>query len=512
MNLLRVRPDTLGRESPPGQYGLPSPGEEFAGSIFGLSAGETYEIKVTVTDPDGGGGTQTIVAATRALPPVAPGNPNEIVATTSSEFSSALANASPGDVVRLAAGTYQGAFSVSASGTAADPIIVRGAGIADTIVDASGASYGLTVSGSHVIVEHFSVTNSVWGARLSGSHNITIRQMRFASVERGIDGRNGSHRDYYICDNVLEGTHVWPDVSSSTWNDEGIVVTGEGHVICHNTISGFGDALGTSQNTSLPNRAIDFYGNDVLWTGDDGMELDYVHRNVRAFANRISNSGMGVSVQPSWGGPVYIIRNVMVNHAHSAYKFNNDPSGIIVLNNTSVRTQGRGNFGGAAWPQLGYRQSDGDWSYVANFVFMNNLAIGVTRPAKFTSNIILGTIDHNGWWPDGTFDFYDTFANLADVQARSSYEASGLILSDPFFEDDLALGGDYTAAVADPQVVLRANSNAVDAGMVFPNVTDGFTGNAPDLGAWERGQARSIYGVRVASMSIPKPPSNLSVE
>ena len=38
--------------------------------------------------------------------------------------------------------------------------------------------------------------------------------------------------------------------------------------------------------------------------------------------------------------------------------------------------------------------------------------------------------------------------------------------------------GDYT---------LRATSAAIDAGMVFPPYTDGFTGAAPDLGAFERG-------------------------
>jgi hypothetical protein len=35
---------------------------------------------------------------------------------------------------------------------------------------------------------------------------------------------------------------------------------------------------------------------------------------------------------------------------------------------------------------------------------------------------------------------------------------------------------------------LRAGSAAVDAGMLLPKITDGFTGKAPDLGAFEIGR------------------------
>lgn len=43
---------------------------------------------------------------------------------------------------------------------------------------------------------------------------------------------------------------------------------------------------------------------------------------------------------------------------------------------------------------------------------------------------------------------------------------------------------------------LRAGSRAIDAGVVLPNVNDGYTGRAPDLGAFERGVALSQYGPR----------------
>jgi hypothetical protein len=43
---------------------------------------------------------------------------------------------------------------------------------------------------------------------------------------------------------------------------------------------------------------------------------------------------------------------------------------------------------------------------------------------------------------------------------------------------------------------LTANAAAVDAGMVLPGVTDGFTGSAPDLGALEFGSPVPTYGPR----------------
>ncbi len=43
---------------------------------------------------------------------------------------------------------------------------------------------------------------------------------------------------------------------------------------------------------------------------------------------------------------------------------------------------------------------------------------------------------------------------------------------------------------------LRAGSAAVDAGCVLPSLTDGFIGDAPDLGAYELGKPLPVYGPR----------------
>jgi hypothetical protein len=48
----------------------------------------------------------------------------------------------------------------------------------------------------------------------------------------------------------------------------------------------------------------------------------------------------------------------------------------------------------------------------------------------------------------------------------------------------------------DYDLQLRKGARAIDAGVVLPNVNDGYTGHAPDLGAYEVGQPVPHYGPR----------------
>jgi len=53
-------------------------------------------------------------------------------------------------------------------------------------------------------------------------------------------------------------------------------------------------------------------------------------------------------------------------------------------------------------------------------------------------------------------------------------------------------------------MTLTAACPAVDAGLILPNINDGFAGTAPDLGAYELGQPLPSYGPRPAAhLSAP---------
>ncbi len=54
---------------------------------------------------------------------------------------------------------------------------------------------------------------------------------------------------------------------------------------------------------------------------------------------------------------------------------------------------------------------------------------------------------------------------------------------------------------------LQPGSPAIDAGVVLPTITDGFTGKAPDLGAYELGKPMPHYGPRSKLLPAPRPRS-----
>lgn len=133
-----------------------------AGSLFGLSPGTNYELRVTLSDPDGvtGATTATAAFATRADSLVEPslrqlyvsaatGNdgrdgltPQTAVKTI--QRGAALAQA--GDVVNIEAGAYAGTVDVPRSGTATQPIVFRGNGTvmlsgADLVTDGAWEAY-----------------------------------------------------------------------------------------------------------------------------------------------------------------------------------------------------------------------------------------------------------------------------------------------------------------------------------------------------------------------------------
>lgn len=113
----------------------------FVGSLFELTPGTSYDVRVTLSDPDGvsGGATATSALATRSET-LAQTTRTLYVATTGSDANTGLASsaplrtiqhaadlAQPGDLVSIAPGVYRESVDVPRSGTAAQPIVFRGA-------------------------------------------------------------------------------------------------------------------------------------------------------------------------------------------------------------------------------------------------------------------------------------------------------------------------------------------------------------------------------------------------
>ena len=328
-----------------------------------------------------------------------------------------------------------------------------------------------------------------------------------------------------------------------------ISVYGQGHVFAYNRVRGFHDGIdhatyGMPDNWPDTPRdrmpvSIDIYNNDISVVHDNCIEADGAMHNIRVMRNRCFNAPLGaMSPQPIFGGPVYFIRNVVYNANWGPVKIHADPAGIYYLNNTYI----------------------GEFRMLtpaSNLHLRNNLLFGQgTNPRVLAVDTFTNysSSDYNGFrvnpgaeasfaWNSPPFnvvrDYYpqrkavDTAAvpvsqmatgpNQAAGQGRTLTQAQAVPLVQRSFatlkEYSRATGQDKHSVLLDydtfvnaripdysdpthvvqPESVdlhLKAKSKAIDAGVALPNITDGYSGKAPDLGAYEYGQPEPHYGPR----------------
>jgi hypothetical protein len=213
---------------------------------------------------------------------------------------------------------------------------------------------------------------------------------------------------------------------------------------------------------------------------------------------------MGVSSQPSLGGPAYVIRNVMYNIVHSAYKFVRDSTGNIVLHNTVVRN-GHG-------PES--KSRSGEVS-MHDCIFRNNLSLNGGETAVYggTKRWEIGagaavyfpfaddssSFDYNGYGSEGRpfrgqigqrhFDSVESMRALG-------IEPHGVPVGLDIFAQTVAIPEPALREWNPPDLRLKPGSAAIDAGVALANINDGHAGRAPDLGAYEAGEALPVYGPR----------------
>jgi len=206
---------------------------------------------------------------------------------------------------------------------------------------------------------------------------------------------------------------------------------------------------------------------------------------------------------------VYWIRNIAYNLPGGSTRLTNGSMGVIFYNNT-ILSETTGNTQNTHW--------------------RNNLMLGQnSNPAIFsiTTNTNYTSSDYNGFrvnpgaqvsfqWNSPPFNIalspagpgvsanletrgYATLAQYSQATGKDSH--SILVDYDVFMnvrrldaQDISSLQKLYKSEDLDFR--LKPGSAAVDRGTVLSNVTDGFSGGAPDLGALEVGAAVPRYGPR----------------
>jgi len=428
---------------------------------------------------------------------------------------------------------FDGTYYLTQSGTADKPIAIKGAGDGEVIFDGAGCQNLFNLMGGNynyfegITVRNTNVAFLLGIKNIAGASGFTLKHSKVYDVGRVVQDDWSGSKNFYISDNTLIGRHdptkmmgwigapwnQFPGFPELLISEYAIKVYGQGHVVAYNYIANWHDGVDVATYgppdgapNDVPDRvplAIDFYGNDILNMGDNCFETDGGARNVRVFRNRCFDSAAGaLSVQPMFGGPVYFYQNLVYNAPTGSLKYIEGSSGILTYNNTII---GEGRAGPAS-----------------NQHFLNNLILaqGAFDPVfAVTTYTNYSSSDYNGFRPNaGKADSFEwnspkfdvpaaygapplgrRYATLKDYQEATGQERHSVLVDYDVFVQVPKPDSSDPQRVYKPEGLdfsLRPASAAVDAGIVLPTITDGFTGKAPDLGAFEQGRPAFHYGPR----------------
>jgi hypothetical protein len=458
-----------------------------ATSLFGLTPDTPYKLRI--------GGK--VVREFRTKKEFVIPAPRRIVrVSTMPALQEAVNAAHPGTTILVSPGTYRGQLIVRNSGTAGNPIVIRGdveesakpawrrSGL--PAIDAATHETGILIEDAgHVVLDSLQVRNAdkhgvyllragdcvvqrmqiydngTWnlivskGGEKAGRH--LIQHNHVADLEHGkfrFDYRGGKDVTYYgiIQDNqggwgtTIRGNRVEGHV-------DGISPSGDEHDL-KKIPEDHPDVLST-----WINREVDVYDNIIVNQRDDAIEADGVCVNLRIFRNLVRRAQNATSISPIGPGPVFIVRNVLLEYNESGVKFNTGHGRGIIRNvfyyhNTFVPWEYNRRGILTIWAGTPSK----------NIVFRNNIFTGDTRAVSFQG------LAHR---PDMDYDLWHA-QEVGEVRSR--------------FED-AGLKWETHGLFADPRLTpayhLKRDSPAIDKGIEIPGINDGWHGKKPDLGAYE---------------------------
>jgi hypothetical protein len=453
----------------------------------------------------------------------------------------------------------EGTYYLTASGTPDKPIVIKGAGDGEVIFDGNGNFNLFNVKAANYnYFEGVTIRNTdigIWAGTqfIAGSKGLTVKKCRFENVNLGIFTNYSGSSDFYIADNYffgrddanhlfgwigdfwakfdgVEGQKFPPILASYT----AVRLYGPGHVVAYNYVANFHDGIDVEtygnpdgshaiDGPHYPPKeywdrrpvAIDYYNNYMTNFHDNAFEIDGSMHNVRVMRNMMVNSASHPFCnQPAIGGPVYWIRNIAYHAPGGSTRMTNGAAGVLFYNNTILTETAAGSSANVHW--------------------RNNLMLGEnSAPAIFSvnTNTNYSSSDYNGFrlnpgaaysfqWSSPPFDVPADYSGMVSGTGGNSKLTARRFATLAEYtgathQDQHSVAVDYDIFVNVPRLDaqdrqrvqkvykaedfdfrLKPGSAAIDHGVILPNVTDGFTGQAPDLGALELGQAPPHYGPR----------------
>jgi hypothetical protein len=467
-----------------------------AGSIFYLTPGQSYEVRLTLTDTDGGGTVRNFILATRSLPShpatgktiyVIPGNGGG-TGTNSDPYRGvpeAQAHVAPGDTVLLGAGDYPGETEFTVSGETGRYILWKARGNGETVFET------LRINASHIWIEGLAIHGNEYGLRTyDAPTDVVLYKNTFTGCHYCIYLNHGGS-GWMIADNTIVGDGT---PASGSFDGEGVELNQtDDHTVMYNTISRVADGI------SYPGRNCDIFGNEIFDLSDDGIEPDYGYANNRIWGNRISNAyHNGISFQPMNSAPWYVFRNQVAAPVESAIKFRDAVDRALIAHNTFVGWQGAQKFGSEFL--LSVRSNNNLWISMTDYYAWENDAGGT---ADWRTHL-----DYDGFdWGNHVYavKWGDRYSTLQAFSLATGLESHAIRIDKNTCFTNLQIPNPPPASMPIQYLSINSTCNAVDAKITLPNINDGYLGTAPDLGAYEVGAALPHYGVRSDAPPTPSP-------
>jgi len=353
----------------------------------------------------------------------------------------------PGDIILMHAGTYayqyeyyanqttinatttfEGTYYLTAKGTPEKPIVIKAAGDGEVIIDGRNNFnlFNMKVADYNYIegITFRNTSIAIWAGTqfIAGAKGITVKHCRFEQVGLGIFTNYSGSSNFYIADNVVLGRNdskhligwngaFWQQFNGVDGQEfppvmksyTGIRLYGQGHVVAYNYVADFHDGIDTEmygmpdgsnavEGPTYPPRnmwdrrpvSIDIYNNYITNAHDNSIEMDGSMHNIRVMRNVLINSASHpMSTQPSVGGPIYWIRNIVYHAPGGSTRMTAGSPGVIFYHNTIT--------------------SETSPSLCSNSYWRNNLMLGQdTGPAIFnvTTTTAYSSSDYNGFRPN----------------------------------------------------------------------------------------------------------------
>ena len=459
-------------------------GQEYRGSIVGLKAGTTYEIKLTLSS----GESEVVSAATFTEVEFLPISKTIKVSSGASGYEITEGGSENGYVLYDGRGSTLTGSDESGVTIKANYVILRGLTIENV------GSHGVVIEKGHhhIVIEDLDVTK--WGKSCTGSSGTWQKEMNNAIHSTGCVHNitiqnNKLHHPNFDANNwkekICDGSSSHPAGARGVGFYCGEQGAMHQLVIRHNEIYSdmdhmFNDGMGNNKNFSysgFPGMDTDIHGNKVSHCWDDGLELEGANGNVRVYENDINQVNIAMAFATTSVGPLYAFRNISREQKVSpsyAYGWSLFKLGAEAGYKGDIYSKGK--------IYLYHNQSSGlastgiapstDKKRQWNVTSRNNLLHTYDGGAGNNSGIASHAKKS---LPDSDLDY-----DMYNGKIPDGMESNG-IHADPIYNGD----------------VLAENSPGYDAGVIIPNFNDKYSawpygGAGPEIGAFEDGSVVQI--------------------